>query len=184
MSFYSFILKIFGFKLEGKFPEYNKKVIIAAPHTSALDFIVGYLALRHFKIKPHFVIKKEFFFFPLGIILKKLGAIPIDRGNIKNNFVDLMVNEFNKREKFNLVITPEGTRKRTKHWKKGFYLIAQKANVPIVVTKLDYGNKILGPVKTIMPSGNYNKDLKNISECYKGVIGKIPENFELPIINE
>lgn len=170
--------------MAGEFPSYPKMVIIAAPHTSSLDFIIGYLALKHFKIKPYFVIKKEFFFFPLGIILKKLGAIPIDRGNIKNNFVETMVNEFKKREQFNLVITPEGTRKKTKHWKKGFYLIAQKANVPIVITALDYGHKKLGPVKTLFPSGNYNSDLKIIRDCYINVIGKNPEKFELPSINE
>jgi len=183
MSFISkIILRLFGFKLRGEFPKVDKMVVIAAPHTSAWDFIIGYLALKGFNLKPFFVIKKEYFFFPLKYILRLLGGIPIDRGNIKNNFVEKMVEEFNKRKKFCLVITPEGTRKKTNRWKKGFYLIAQNANVPIVVTKLDYGNKLLGPVKTILPSGNYFYDLQIIAECYKNVIGKNKDNFDLPKI--
>ena len=155
-------------------------VIIAAPHTSALDFINGWLALRHFGLKPKFIIKKEFFFFPLGYLIKALGGIPIKRGNIHNNFIDQMVEHFNTNNEFYLVITPEGTRKKTKRWKKGFYLIANKANVPIIVTKLDYGKKILGPVCELNPNTPYNEVLKQLAECYRNVTGKKANKFELP----
>ncbi len=155
-------------------------VIIAAPHTSAADFINGWLALRHFGLKPKFIIKKEFFFFPLGYLLKALGGIPIERGNVNNNLVDQMVRHFLNNDTFYLVITPEGTRKKTKRWKKGFYLIAQKANVPIIVTKLDYGKKVLGPVKELSPQLSYHEVLKEIAVCYQGVTGKKANHFELP----
>jgi 1-acyl-sn-glycerol-3-phosphate acyltransferase len=94
--------------------------------------------------------------------------------------VDQMVSHFNQRTTFHLVITPEGTRKKTKNWKKGFYLIAQKANVPIIVTKLDYGNKILGPIKEISPQLPYNEILKQLAEAYSGVEGKKKNQFDLP----
>jgi len=180
MSWHTTLLKYLGWKIEGSFPNYKKMVIIAAPHTSAMDFINGWLALRHFGLNPKFIIKKEFFVFPFGYILKKLGAVPIQRGNINNNMVEQMVKLFNENESFYLVITPEGTRKKTKNWKKGFYLIAQKANVPIIITKLDYGKKILGPVKEIPSNLPYKEVLKQIAECYKNVTGKKPNQFELP----
>ncbi len=180
MSWHTRLLKNLGWKIEGSFPAYKKMVIIAAPHTSAMDFINGWLALRHFGLKPKFIIKKEYFVFPFSIILKKLGGIPIKRGDIRNNMVEQMVQYFNNEETFYLVVTPEGTRKKTKNWKKGFYLIAQKANVPIIVTKLDYGRKVLGPVKEISSNLQYNEVLKQIAECYKNVIGKKPDKFELP----
>ncbi|MCX7862073.1 MAG: 1-acyl-sn-glycerol-3-phosphate acyltransferase [Bacteroidales bacterium] len=180
MSWHTRVLKSLGWTIEGSFPSYKKMVIIAAPHTSVWDFVNGWLALRHFGLKPKFIIKHEFFFFPIGILLRKLGGIPIKRGNIHNNLVEQMVEYFNQNENFYLVITPEGTRKKTKHWKKGFYLIAQKANVPIIVTKLDYGKKILGPIKEISPNLPYNEVLKEIAHCYKDVTGKKANQFELP----
>lgn len=184
MRWQTLALKCLGWKIEGTFPVFNKMVIIAAPHTSVWDFINGWLALRHFGLKTSFVIKKEFFVFPLGYLLKALGGVPIDRGNVKNNMVDQLLKHFEQHEKFYLVITPEGTRKKTKRWKKGFYLIAQKAQVPIVVTKLDYGRKILGPVKEIDSSLPYNEVLKQIAECYQDVTGKKANQFELPAYDE
>lgn len=184
MRWQTLVIKCLGWKIEGTFPAYKKMVIIAAPHTSVLDFINGWLTLRHFGLKTSFIIKKEFFVFPFGYLLKALGGLPVDRGNKKNNMVDQMLELFQKREKFYLVITPEGTRKKTNRWKKGFYLIAQKAQVPIIVTKLDYGRKRLGPVKEIDSSLPYNEVLKQIADCYKDVTGKKADQFEVPVYDE
>lgn len=184
MRWQTMVIKRLGWTIEGTFPDYKKMLIIAAPHTSAFDFVIGWLALRHYGLKTNFIIKKEFFFFPLGFLIKALGGVPVDRGNKKNNMVTQMVKLFHEREKFYLVITPEGTRKKTNRWKKGFYLIAKNAKVPIIVTKLDYGKKILGPVKEIDPSLPYNEVLKQIAECYKDVTGKKMNQFELPAYDE
>jgi hypothetical protein len=53
-----------------------------------------------------------------------------------------------------LVVPPEGTRGRTRHWKTGFYFIALQAQVPIVLAYMDYQRKVsgLGPVFT--PTGD------------------------------
>jgi 1-acyl-sn-glycerol-3-phosphate acyltransferase len=180
MRWQTLVLKCLGWKIEGTFPAYKKMVIIAAPHTSVVDFINGWLALRHFGLKSRFIIKKEFFIFPFGYLLKALGGVPIDRGNKNNNMVEQMVEHFNNHDHFYLVITPEGTRKKTKRWKKGFYYIAQKANVPIMITRLDYGKKILGPVKAVDASLPYNEVLKEIASCYMGVTGKKTNQFDVP----
>jgi 1-acyl-sn-glycerol-3-phosphate acyltransferase len=144
----SILLKIMGWRVTHPMPEgIDKAVIIMAPHTSNWDFVFGRLGFASQSIKVKIIIKKESFFFPLGILLRWLGAIPVDRGfsagTIKN-VTQIMGNA----DKFYLLITPEGTRKLVKNWKKGFYFIAQQAKVPIIMGFLNYKTKTggLGPV--------------------------------------
>ena len=58
--------------------------------------------------------------------------------------VDQMVAEFARRDSFVLAIPPEGTRKRTEHWRSGFYRIALGANVPVAPGYLDFARKRAG----------------------------------------
>ena len=117
-------------------------------------------------------------FFPLGLIFKAVGGIPVDRGR-KTSLVDQMVHHFNECKKFHLAITPEGTRKANPNWKKGFYYISLKAQVPIVLIGIDYEKKTISATKAIMPSGDINKDMREIKLYYKDFKGKHPENFAL-----
>jgi 1-acyl-sn-glycerol-3-phosphate acyltransferase len=61
-----------------------------------------------------------------------------------------------------LVVPPEGTRGRTRHWKTGFYFIALQAQVPIVLAYMDYQRKVsgLGPIFT--PTGDVERDMAEI----------------------
>ena len=61
-----------------------------------------------------------------------------------NNITDYAVKLFNQREKLYMIFTPEGTRKYNPNWKKGFYYIALKAEVPIYICYVDYERKIGG----------------------------------------
>ena len=108
------ILKIFGWKLKGGLPEDKKAVVISVPHTSIMDFIWGKLTFISQGVPTYILMKKEFFFFPLGPILKALNVIPVDRGNKENHIVERMVEEFKKRDVMYLTITPEGSRKKRK----------------------------------------------------------------------
>jgi 1-acyl-sn-glycerol-3-phosphate acyltransferase len=172
------VVKIMGWHLIGSFPPDAKKLlVIAAPHTSIMDFIMGWLGLHSFGISAKFVIKKEFFFFPVGPIIRALGAIPVKRGDRHNDMVAQMVTEYKKRDSFFLVITPEGTRKKVKRWKKGFYQIATEAKVPVVVSTVDYGKKQLGPLWIFEPTGDFDADMLKVKACYVGVKAKHPEGF-------
>ena len=128
--------------------------------------------------KTSFMMKKEWFFFPLGVFFRAVGGIPVDRSR-KTSLVDQMVHNFAEYKKFNLAITPEGTRKANPNWKKGFYFIALKAQVPIVLIGIDYSKKTISATKAIMPSGDINKDMKEIKLYFKDFKGKHPENFAL-----
>ncbi|MFW6351134.1 MAG: 1-acyl-sn-glycerol-3-phosphate acyltransferase, partial [Bacteroidota bacterium] len=105
------ILKMMGWRVTHPMPEgIHKAVVIMAPHTSNWDFLIGKLGLLSHGVKIKTLIKKESFFFPLGIILKALGAIPVDRG-MSAGTIKKVTNMMNATDKFFLLITPEGTRK-------------------------------------------------------------------------
>ena len=118
------ILKMFGWKVKGSFPNVNKAIVLVAPHTSLFDFVVGRLYFNSIRQRTNFLIKSNYFFFPLGPILKAMGGVPVDKSDKKTNMVTKTVQIFNEREKLFLAITPEGTRSAVKNWKRGFYYIA------------------------------------------------------------
>ena len=133
------LLDVLGWKMANRFPsEHKKLIVIIAPHTSMMDFVLGWLYYSANVRKAGFAIKKEFFFFPLGPILRSLGSIPVDRK--KTSMIDQMAAAFEKSEKMILNITPEGTRKKTNKWKRGFWHISKKTGIPVVQGYLDYKN--------------------------------------------
>jgi 1-acyl-sn-glycerol-3-phosphate acyltransferase len=173
------LLRLKGWKVTQGMPEgVPKAVIIMAPHTSNWDFVIGRLGFASKGVKVKILIKKESFFFPLGILLRWLGAIPVDRGfSIKT--IKQITELMNQSDEFFLLITPEGTRKLVKNWKKGFYFIAEHANVPIIMGFLDYKTKTGGMGPVLYPSGNYEEDLKKIEEFYSDKQAYYPANFNL-----
>lgn len=175
-KFARFLLKLFGWKIDKHTPEGVKKcVVVMGPHTSNWDFIVGRLAFMSFGVKGRFLIKKELFFFPFGFFLKRMGGIPVDRKG-KNNLTDEAVSHFEENETMFMVFTPEGTRSYNPNWKKGFYYIAQKANVPIYIGYMDYERKIGGFHSVFKPTGDSNTDIKHIKSILSQYKGRFPEN--------
>lgn len=171
-----FVLKAMGWKTENIIPDVPKCVIVVAPHTSNLDFIIGKLAYTSIGRTAHFLIKKSWFVFPFNIFFRSIGGIPVERS--KNTSVtDMLAKEFKKRDEFQLAITPEGTRKKVSRWKKGFYYISLKAEVPIVLIALDYGKKTISFLDVFHPTGNVKKDIQAIRSQYDGVQAKHPQQF-------
>lgn len=154
----------------------DKCIICLAPHTSNWDFIIGQLYARAEGMKTNFLMKKEWFFWPLGPIFRKLGGIPVWRSK-HNSMTDNLAQTALQRQNFQLCITPEGTRARTTEWKKGFYYIAMKAGIPILLYGIDYRDKLISCTKTIVPDGNIEAQMREIKEYYKDFIGKKPQNF-------
>lgn len=174
-----FILQIFGWRVVGDVPpEAQRCVLVFAPHTSAWDFIVGKMALYYMRVPVKFMIKKEAFWFPLGLILKAMGAIPVNRQQSMRLPV-YAAELFEKNEKLALMIAPEGTRKNTENWKRGFHYIAQKANVPMAIGFMDWKTKTGGIITIKEPSNDYEKDLQEIQKLYYGMQGKYKGQFNL-----
>lgn len=171
------LLKLLGWKIVSVIPPGTKKCVIAvAPHTSYWDFAIGRLAYWLLGVKASFLIKKEAFRFPFKHLLLRMGGIPVDRGK-SNRMVDEVVERFNNAESLVIVITPEGTRKPVKHWKKGFYHIAYQAKVPIALGYLDYKKKEGGVGKVIIPNGDIENQLKEIRDFYREMTPRHPEKF-------
>lgn len=152
----------------------KKAVIIAAPHTSWKDFIIGVLLRKVIGLNTNFVGKKELFVGPLGWYLKAIGGAPIDRHS-KENKVVTIANLFKKHNEFRMAMAPEGTRKKVHQWRTGFYYIAKSANVPIIMVTLDFGNKQNKISEPFYPTDNKDEDFKFMHKFYEGVVGKIPE---------
>ncbi|MBR5167024.1 MAG: 1-acyl-sn-glycerol-3-phosphate acyltransferase [Salinivirgaceae bacterium] len=177
------ILKLFGWTVVGDFPTDKKYVVISLPHTSMWDFVWGKITFASAGERPVVFIKKEMFFFPLGLLLKALGARPINRSH-SAGMVEQVLEYFNKNERFSVCITPEGTRKRTNKLKRGFYFIAKQANVPVYLGFLSYKDKTVGFGERYMLSGDIEKDMAYIHEYYVKLnpAAKHPENFSLDSI--
>lgn len=156
----------------------DKYIICLAPHTSNWDFIIGELFMRAEGIKINFLMKKEWFFWPLGSILKSMGGIPVWRSK-HTSMTDNLANEALKKKSFHLCITPEGTRSLSPEWKKGFYYIALKAKIPILLYGIDYEKRLIQCTKSIMPTGEFEKEMRDIKLFYKDFKGKNPELFTI-----
>ena len=154
----------------------KKYIVCLAPHTSNYDFLLGLLFSRAESMECNFLMKKEWFFWPLGPIFRKLGGIPVWRSK-HTSMTDNLAQEADKRETFGLCITPEGTRSPNPEWKKGFYFIALKAGIPIHLYALDYERKLIQCTKVVVPSGDVDKDMREIKLYYKDFKGQKPENF-------
>jgi 1-acyl-sn-glycerol-3-phosphate acyltransferase len=162
----------------------NKCVMTAAPHTSNWDLIYCLAAFDMMKIPVRFTIKKEWFKFPLNLIIRPLGGIPIDRSpkdanSPRKSAVEAMADLFENRDRLCVLVTPEGTRKRVDKWKTGFYYTALKAGVPIFCGYLDYKNKEAGIGLKVVPTGDIKTDMKKILDFYATKTPKFPEKFAL-----
>lgn len=178
-----FILWIAGWKVENKLdPSITKYIVAMAPHTSNWDFFIGWLGYGTLGLNSKYLIKKEAFRFPIGGLVRALGGIPVDRKASTN--VVIQVGElFKKESNLIITITPEGTRSLNKNWKRGYYYIAEHAQVHIALGYLDYKNKIGGIGYLLKPTGDYEADFKQIENFYKNITAKYPEQFSLSSIN-
>ena len=156
----------------------SKYIICLAPHTSNWDFLIGQLYNGAEGLKSNFLMKKEWFFWPLGPIFRSLGGIPVFRSK-KTSMTDNLAEAARKAERFMLCITPEGTRSPNPEWKRGFYYIAQKAEIPILLYGIDYEQKLIRCTKTIVPTGDIDTQMRDIKLYFKDFKGKKPENFTI-----
>lgn len=176
MNISGFILKLFGWKVTVTVPDYPKCVICVAPHTSNWDFILGKLAYASINRKAGFLMKEAWFFFPFGLFFKAIGGIPVPKKR-GSELTDAIVNRFNNSSKMTIAVTPEGTRKRTANWRKGFLYIAVGANVPIVLGAIDFSKKEIYLTDTFYPTTDVEVDMKYIKNYYKDFKGIYPEKF-------
>jgi 1-acyl-sn-glycerol-3-phosphate acyltransferase len=177
-------LSISRYKVVGHTDE-RRAIFVGAPHTSNWDFIAGLAIMWHVGLPMRVLVKKEAFKGPIGWLLRKSGAIPLDRKNPGTIIEDLVRMAQESTDKFALVIAAEGTRKGAAYWKSGFYRIAQQSGLPIALGYVDGPTRTVGLGPVFHPSGDVRADMDMIREFYADKHGIKPkEQLVAPRLRE
>jgi len=173
--FARFYMWITGWKVVGHLPADKKFIVTAAPHTANQDGWMMVMTAWTLRVRLQWLVKAELTRGPIGFFVRAAGGIGIDR-KASYNTVEQVVQQFNNSENLFLAVAPEGTRRKLDHWKTGFYWMANGANVPIYMGRLDYSRKVVDvshpPVHT---TGDIDKDMQIIFDAYADIGGKHPE---------
>jgi 1-acyl-sn-glycerol-3-phosphate acyltransferase len=151
-------LRLLGWRVDGQIPDVPKMVIIVAPHSSNWDFIIGIAAKLGMRLHVRYLGKDTLFRFPLGIVMRRLGGIPVDR-SASNDVVKSVAREFEMNEKMILAVAPEGTRKPVDRWRTGFYHIARAADVPILPVAINWRSRAIEIGEVFYPTGDFDADI-------------------------
>ena len=170
------IFRKMGWQVEMTVPYRDKCIICVAPHTSNWDFIIAELYYHSIGRTAGFLMKKEWFFWPMGVLFRSMGGIPVER-NRHVSLTDRVAEAAIKAERFELAVTPEGTRSLAAKWKRGFYFIALKAGLPIQLYAIDYKRKRIVCTQELVPSGDVEADMRLIMDYYRPYEGKYPGKF-------
>lgn len=173
-----FLMKLLGWTVVGDAAPVPKCIIIGVPHTSAWDFVISYLFYASKGAVANILIKKEFFFWPLGFFVKKMGGLPIDRSK-GANVIRQTIQLINDSDRIHLAMTPEGTRSLNKRWKAGFHFLAKETGIPVYLGYFDWGRKQVSVGELFELSDDAQADIKRMKDFYreKGVKGKFPDMF-------
>lgn len=167
------LMRLFGWRVEGKLPDIPKYILIGAPHTSNWDFLLFVGVIFRLKANVRYMGKAELFRGPFAWLFYWCGGIPVDRKR-NTGLVDQMVDAFQHSEKFILTIAPEGTRHQVKEWKRGFYHIAKGAGIPLVMAKVDSKTKAMHVGQVYQLTDDMEADMQAIQNAFKGLVGINP----------
>ena len=171
---FRWLLNLLGWTVHADYPDVEKYVLIAAPHTSNWDFPLGIVAAKAINLDIHWLGKHTLFRWPYGWFFRAIGGTPVQRDQTLN-LIQQIADLFDRSGELVLALAPEGTRSKTDHWKTGFYHIARAANVPIVMAYLDYGQKQVGIGGAFYPGNDIEVVFAQIRQFYKGRRGKHPD---------
>lgn len=163
--------------VDGPAPE-KKCIILGVPHTSIWDFPISYFFYHSFDADAKVMIKDGAFFWPLGNILRKLGAVPVDRKS-PTAALKSIIRQINEADYFHLAMCPEGTRKPVAKWKTGFHTIARETGVPVYLGYFDWGRKRIGRGEKFELTDDPKADMERIQQIYEQMqlTGKHKENY-------
>lgn len=168
------VFRLMGWRIEGQLPPLDKFVVIGAHHTSNWDFVLFIAAKFILRLNARWFGKHSIFRWPFGALMRYWGGIPIRR-HLKLNTVEQAIEAFAEHRQFILVLSPEGTRRKVKRWKSGFYHIACGAGVPIVPAALDFQHRRIVIGAPFQPTGNEEADLRQLLAFYRPYVPKNPD---------
>jgi 1-acyl-sn-glycerol-3-phosphate acyltransferase len=169
-------LKLTGWRIEGEFPNVSKFVLIVAPHTSNWEFPLGLMAMYAIGLRGAFLAKHTLFRWPIGVVMRWLGGIPVDRSSA-HNVVFQTTALFRNRPHLILVVTPDGTRKKLPKWRTGFWYVARGAGVPIMPIAFDYSAKLFRFRPLFYPTGERDADFEALRANFHAGMAKYPDQY-------
>ena len=161
-----------GWSFAGTVPDLPKAVLIVAPHTSNWDFVIGAAGMLALDLNLRFLGKHTLFRGPMGVIMRLLGGIPVDRAQPGGGVVEEMGGRFKTSDHLLLAIAPEGTRGEVTRWKTGFHQIARAAGVPILAVALDYGRRQIRFRELFTASPDLEADVEELQEFFADSDGR------------
>jgi 1-acyl-sn-glycerol-3-phosphate acyltransferase len=170
------IMRLLGWRFEGSFPDLAKFVVIVAPHTSNWDFGLGVVAMFAVGFRGTFLGKHTLFRWPMGIVMRWLGGVPVDRSG-SHNVVDQVVEHFRSRPSMMLALSPEGTRRKLPAWRTGFYNIAKGAGVPIVPVAFDYPHRVIRLFPPMQPTADQGADFAMLGAYFNAQMALRPAQY-------
>lgn len=177
MNIAATLLRALGWSVDITVPDVPQCIICVAPHTSNWDFVLGKLAYASVGRTAGFLMKSQWFVWPLGYFFRALGGIPVVRKNKTVSLTEVVTEKFFVEPRLHLAITPEGTRSRTCRWHTGFLQIALNAGVPVFLGAIDYEKKHIEITTEFVPTGNMEADLRAVKDFYAPFKGKYPDKF-------
>ncbi len=136
------VFGLLGWRLDGEWPDAPKLIVAVAPHSSNMDFVLAVAVFWGLGLRTSYLAKRSLFRFPLGIVMRRLGGIPVDRSS-PQGMVDGLVERFRSSAELVVGITPEGTRSGVQQWKSGFARIAAAARVPVLPAVVNYAERVV-----------------------------------------
>ena len=175
------LMHLIGWRMRGEYPNVPKGMLVIAPHTSNYDGVVSVAAILALRLQLFFFVKDSAFIWPFGGLMRWFGAVPVDRESSRD-MVGFTASRYNSSDALMLAIAPEGTRKSSPAWKTGFYWIAHRAGVPLILVSFDYGKKEVVILGSFTPTGNIEQDLPLIIGSFKGMVPRHPDRLSAPLL--
>jgi 1-acyl-sn-glycerol-3-phosphate acyltransferase len=169
-------LRLTGWRIDGEFPNLPQFVVIVAPHTSNWDFFVGVMAMFAIGFRGTFLGKHTVFRWPVSLIMRWLGGVPVDRAS-PHNVVQQAIDYFHSRPQMLLALSPEGTRKKLPAWRTGFWYVAKGAGVPIVPAAFDFPAKRIVIFPPVTPGEDIDADIATLRAHFDARMAKHPDQY-------
>lgn len=178
-KFSAFMLRLLGWKAVGGPAPEKICVILGVPHTCIADFIVSFFFYKSLGHTAHIMIKKEFFFWPVGPLLRALGCIPVDRSNGATVVRSVISAAEAAIGEFHICVAPEGTRKAVKRWKMGYHTIARALDCPVYLGYFDWRTKCVSIGERFDCSDDARGDTERIQALYEDMrlTARHPEKY-------
>lgn len=165
------ILRLGGWRVIGTLPDIPRLVLIAAPHSSNWDGIWGMAAKMALGFDARILGKDSLFWWPLSVVLRRLGVIPLDRSK-PQGVVEQSIELIRQSPQLWFALAPEGTRKPVQQWKAGFLKIAHGAGVPVLMAYFHYPDRTIGIGPLFHTTGALPADMAAIRTWYRPWQGK------------